>query len=57
MKKVEKETNMNRVHFSIGLPKNVSIILDNYCKNERRSKSNMLEVMIIAYDELHKTKY
>ncbi len=48
---------MNREKFGISLPKTSLQILDNWCKKETRNRSNMIEVMIKAYDEVHKTKY
>lgn len=48
---------VNREKFGISLPKESLQILDSYCKRETRNRSNMIEVMIKAYDEVHKTKY
>jgi hypothetical protein len=42
-----------RVHFSISLTEEANRILERYCKVEDRGKSNMVEVMIKAYDKLH----
>ena len=38
---------------TITLENNALKILDKFCKNENRSRSNMIEQMVYAYDKLH----
>ena len=42
---------------SVTLPDKTRKILDRYAAEEKRTRSNMVEIMVHAYDELLRTKY
>ncbi len=48
---------MNKQKLTITLSKESYQILEKYSKLEYRSLSNMIEITLRAYDEIHHTKY
>jgi hypothetical protein len=47
---------MNRDRFRINISVKCREILDEYCLKEKRTRSNMIEIIILKYDEYHKDK-
>lgn len=52
-----RNNNMLKQKLTVTLTQERYKILEKYARIEERSLSNMLELMIKAYDEIHKTKY